>query len=265
MTKVTKVNDAPPPAVDRGHVGGGWEDVSSDEMRVPIIRPLHQMSPQCRPTEQGGLEGAMPGMIYNTATNALHDGAKGIEFIPCFRCVNYVEYVPRSQGGGFIGVRDPDDPLVTDLRRAQGRFGKLKTTDGSELVETMYLYGLILGEDGAVAEAVVPFASSQISQYQTFITRYRLVLRTKGGKTVQPNLWDHRIRLTTVFRKNDKGSWYGWSIAPANGSITASFVPEGDPLLAIASRFHRSLAEGRAKADHAAADKAEQLDDAVPY
>src|SRR6266550_5782372 len=106
--------------------GLGLENVDVNELRVPILRMLQALSPQCKPVSPGGTDGAKPGMILNTSTGEVMEGEAGFEFIPVMRDHNYVEYVPRESGGGFVAIRPVDDEEVLMLRAEQGRFGKLQ-------------------------------------------------------------------------------------------------------------------------------------------
>ena len=74
---------------------GGFEGMGQDDLALPFLRLLAANSP-----EIGELEGALPGMIYNTVTGELHDGKSGITVIPCAYVRQYIEWTPRGQGSG---------------------------------------------------------------------------------------------------------------------------------------------------------------------
>ena len=48
------------------------------------------------------IDGAKPGMIYNTVTNDLFDGKKGIKVIPCYFKKDYPEWSDRGDGPGAV-------------------------------------------------------------------------------------------------------------------------------------------------------------------
>ena len=62
----------------------GFENMTQEDMALPFIRILGQLSPQVTEGDAKFVEGAKPGMIYNTVTNDLFDGKKGIKVIPCY-------------------------------------------------------------------------------------------------------------------------------------------------------------------------------------
>lgn len=262
--------------------GLGMEDVGRDEFIVPILRILQPLSPQCKPVAQGGLPGAKPGMIINTATNELYDGANGFVFVPVHRDHNFVEFIPRNLGGGFVGIHADDDPMILQLRAQQGQFGRLYTSDkktsdglpaeGTEIGEQFYLYGLVLDENGFASRVMIAFGSTQIKKYRGFISRVDTI-RYIGpdNQQVKPPLWAHRWRLSTTYESNKKGEFYGWSIGLAERNddgteqpAIKSLVKRSDPLYTQGREFYDLIHTGGAKVDYAKAADAEAESEEIP-
>ena len=57
-------------------VSKGFENMTQDDMALPFVRILGQLSPQVTDGDAKYIEGAKPGMIYNTVTSELYDGKK---------------------------------------------------------------------------------------------------------------------------------------------------------------------------------------------
>ena len=57
--------------------GAGLEQMNKDDFALPFLKALTNNS-----DEIGVVEGAMPGMIFNTVTKELFDGKKGIVVVP---------------------------------------------------------------------------------------------------------------------------------------------------------------------------------------
>ena len=49
----------------------GFENMTQEDMALPFIRILGQLSPQVTDGDSKFIEGAKPGMIYNTVTSEL--------------------------------------------------------------------------------------------------------------------------------------------------------------------------------------------------
>ena len=63
--------------------GEGLEEVTAEDLAIPFLRVLAQLSPQVNKRDGAYVEGAEAGMIYNTVANEAYDGEKGILVIPC--------------------------------------------------------------------------------------------------------------------------------------------------------------------------------------
>ena len=88
-----------------------------------FIKVLGQLSPEINKKHAGKyVQGAEPGMILNSVTKELFDGAKGIEVIPVFYNRKYLEWKDRGEGG-LVNIFAIDDPIVktTKTRSVQQR------------------------------------------------------------------------------------------------------------------------------------------------
>ena len=65
----------------RGDSGRGSEEIKSDDMSTPILKILHQLSPECNQANAKFVEGSKPGMIYAKGLGTLMDGEKGVDII----------------------------------------------------------------------------------------------------------------------------------------------------------------------------------------
>ena len=135
-------------------------------------------------------------MLYNTVTEELYKGSEGFEFVPVATQHVYVEWVPREQGGGFVGIHQIEDDVVKAAKDSSTEFGKYFTAEGNTLTETFYVYGVMLDEDGNEMVVVIPFTSTKISVYKKWNTR--IAAFQINGK--RPPLFAHRVKVTTSKR-----------------------------------------------------------------
>ena len=73
-----------------------FSNMSSDDFALPFLRVLGQLSPETNKRDAKYVEGAEPGMIFNTVTKQLYDGEKGVDVIPCYYKREYVEWSDRG-------------------------------------------------------------------------------------------------------------------------------------------------------------------------
>jgi hypothetical protein len=190
----------------------GFEDVGQEDLIIPFLNILQTNSPQVDEDSTKYIDGAKKGMVINSVTEELAGGSEGVLFVPIHRVHKYVEWVPRKKGGGFVGVHDPEDPMVIDARRGSA-FGAMESPQGNDLKETFYMYGLLLNRDGGYMPAVVPFASTQIRTYKRWMTTMRSVqLVGNDGRRITLPMYAHVFRLSTEPQQNAKGAWHGWNI-----------------------------------------------------
>ncbi len=267
--------------------GEGMENVSADEMRIPFLYVLASNSPQCKPVSAGGIAGAQQGMMMNMGTGELYE--KPVTFIPVHRDENFVEFTPKNLGGGIVAVREPDDELVLKLRAQHGKFGKLPNgiterdptglpLNGTEIVQTFYLYGLIIDENGSSSPVVVPFKSTQIKKYQGFMQRQTSFKYKNPASTddkplppVQPPIYAHRWTLGTVPEKNKKGEFWGWTLTLAEkepdgreAPYFKSLIAPGSNMYLAAKKLREMIVGGAAKTDFKAQQSEGETDDEVP-
>jgi hypothetical protein len=223
--------------------GGGFEGTTSSDLSIPFLGILQSNSPQ---VENDDPVGSRPGMLYNTVTKQLYDGDKGIAILPAHKEVAYVEWVPRNKGGGFVGLHDVNSPIVKKAIDANGgqKFGKLQLGE-HELIETHYIYALVLSEDGKSSEGfcVISFTSTKIKPFKDWTT----AMYTLKGR---PPLWANRARIKTIKQKNEHGTYYNFRIDPLTASWSSSLVNpavEGD-LLVNAREFREMVTSGLARA-----------------
>jgi len=60
----------------------GFENVDQESIALPILKLLQNGSAEAQRKHANYVEGADPGMFFNTVTRQLYDGEKGMHVIP---------------------------------------------------------------------------------------------------------------------------------------------------------------------------------------
>ena len=96
----------------------GFDNMTQDDLALPFVRILGQLSPQVTAGDSKYIDSAKPGMIYNTVTSELYDGKKGIKVIPCYYKKDYPEWSDRGDGPGApVAVHMPNSPVISTGKR----------------------------------------------------------------------------------------------------------------------------------------------------
>ena len=78
--------------------------VTQDDLALPFLKILGQLSPEVNKRDGKYVEGAEPGMIYNSVTGELFSGENGVQVIPCYYKLEYVEWKDRGKDGSGAPV-----------------------------------------------------------------------------------------------------------------------------------------------------------------
>lgn len=227
--------------------GQGFESHTQDDYAVPFLGVVQSNSPILDVQAS-----AKAGMLVNTVTQITYDGKTGILFIPSYTRHVVVEWKPRDQGGGFVAQHELNSEIVEKVKKEQ-EFGKWKTIKGelksNDLIETFYVYGIFINEQGTPEQMVIAFSSTKIKTYKAWMTKARTVqLPLPDGRRINPPIFAHKYRITTVSEKNAKGSFYNFNINFDNSDAETCRLSPSDPLFVSAKAFHDIVKEGNVKA-----------------
>lgn len=246
--------------------GRGFEHQSNSDIAIPFINVLQALSPQL--DGEGAVPGAKQGMFFNTVTQKLTEGKVGILFVPGTTRQQFIEWVPRAHGGGFVAAHLPNSEVVRVAKsKAHETGGSLKVGD-NELMETFYMYGVLSSEDGEVlGMAVIPFTSTKIKAYKNLNTTLRsFMLPLADGRKINPPLFANLVRFTTFKTKNSKGEFYAVTAAPAQGDVSKSLLRTNDPRFLAAKECAQLVDSGVAQADYASVAESDPDDDGkIPF
>jgi hypothetical protein len=227
---------------------GGFEGLGSEFYSVPLMGILQKMSPQVDADHAKFIDGAKPGMVINNVTGELIDAkGTGFPFIACHVTHAYVEWIPRDEGGGYVGTHEPGTPTVLKALADAGRGNKPKTTDGNELVETFYLYGLLVKADGGFEQVIIPFTSTNIKVLKKWLTTARGIAVVENGRRVTPPLFAHVYRIGTVLNTKDENTWYGYTVTFDGEDAAGARLDTKSELYQAAKLFRQMAASGNTK------------------
>lgn len=210
--------------------GVGNSSDSSDSI-VPYLVILQKGSPAVNEHEDAYVSGAKPGMLMNTATKTIYDK---VRVVPCGFEKAYIEWKPRSAGGGFV-ARHAFSPAVAEKLGAQKNDrGGLVLPNGNELVETAYTFCLLSDNKMPV---VVASTSSQLKPTRAWMS-LRKNKRSPNGRELPS--FSSEYEIGTVWQKNDKGDWFNF-VFTDGGFVTDAALYE------TAKAFARATMSGETK------------------
>ena len=229
----------------------GFDNVDSKSLALPFLKVLGQLSPQVTQGDSQFIADARPGMIYNTVTNELYNGAEGINVIPCFYKLEYIEWKDRDKGAvAPVNVYPSDSDIMSKTTR--GDDGKDRLENGNYVEETASHYVMVV-EPEKSSTALITMKSTQRKKSKKWNSMMMsLRAKKKDGKGFfRPAPFTQTYKLKTVLEKNNLGSWYGWEIEHI-GTVNSGDVLQG------AFEFHKTCKEGSVKVNHDKEDTVEK-------
>ena len=234
----------------------GFENMTQEDMALPFVRILGQLSPQVTDGDAKYIESAKPGMIYNTVTSECFDGKEGIKVIPCYYKKDYPEWSDRGDGPGApVAVHLPNSPIIQTGKRDGS---KIRLPNGNYLEETASYYVLVETKGGAMTPALITMKSTQLNVSKKWNSMMKTIQISDGkGGMVIPPMHGVVYKLSSVLQKNDKGSWYGWSVTQDR------IMGQKDKTLYLTAKdFNSSVSKGNVQTK---ADVEEKAKDNTPY
>jgi hypothetical protein len=216
----------------------GTQNISQDDLALPFLKILGQLSPEVNKRDGKYVEGAEPGKIINTVTNELFDT---IQVVPVFYKRQYVEWQDRGTSTGApVAIHDADSDIVSQTTR--GKDYKDRLPNGNYLENTANHFVLTLGASPEnVEHALISMKSTQLKVSRKWNSMMMgIKMQGKNGLFTPPT-YSHIYNLSTVQMSNDKGTWFGWDVSKA-GAV------ENRGIYDMAKAFAASVSKGEVQA-----------------
>ena len=217
-----------------------FNNMDSQDFALPFLRVLGQLSPETNKRDAKYVDGAEPGMIFNTVTKQLYDGEEGVNVIPCYYKREYVEWSDRGEGTSApIAIHSVDSGIIKEATRDASYKDRLP--NGNYLENTANHFVVVLGKSPQTALISMKATQLKISRKWNSIMM-GIKMPGKNGLFTPPT-YSHIYNLKTVQMSNDKGTWFGWEVSKV-GPVEDRSVYD------IAKGFAERLGKGEVQVKH---------------
>ena len=218
----------------------GAQNIAQDDLALPFLKVLGQLSPEINSRDAKYIKGAQPGMILNTVTGDYYDGEKGINVLPVFYKRQYIEWQDRGASmGAPVAIHEVDSDLLSKVTRDKSNKDRLP--NGNYLENTASHFVVVLGETPTTALISMKATQLKISRKWNSMMM-GLKMQGKNGMFTPPT-YSHIYKLKTVQQSNDKGTWFGWDVSRV-GPISDAGIYK------IAKDFGANVSKGDVKVKH---------------
>ena len=218
----------------------GLGKIGQEDLALPFLKILGQLSPEVNKRDGKYVEGAEPGMIFNSVSGDLYDGVKGIDVIPCFYKLEYIEWKDRGEGPGApVAIYDSSSDIMSKTK-ADASY-KDRLPNGNYIEKTASHFVIITGDSPSTA--LISMKSTQLKISRKWNSMMSgIKLKGKNG-LYTPASFSHIYKLKTTQMSNDKGTWFGWEVSKVGPITDASIYQQ-------AKTFSDSISKGAVKAKH---------------
>jgi hypothetical protein len=241
MNQVAEKKTAGLPAnVFEDDAAKGLGAIGQEDLALPFLKILGQLSPEVNKRDGKYVEGAEPGMIYNSVSGDLYDGVKGINVIPCFYKLEYIEWKDRGEGPGApVAIYDSSSDIMSKTKPDANYKDRLP--NGNYIEKTASHFVIVEGDSPSTA--LISMKSTQLKISRKWNSMMSgIKMKGKNG-LFTPASFSHIYRLKTTQMSNDKGTWFGWEVSKI-GPVT------DQALYGQAKSFSENISKGNVKAKH---------------
>ena len=240
--QVAKQEDAPLATISSEDLiqfaGQGVEGLGTNDLAIPFIKIIQSNSPQLNKREGQYIEGSEVGMLFNSVTNELFDGEKGVEVIPCAYQRQLIEWVPREQEGGYIGAHDLESGILQTTTKNER--GQDILPNGNYLANTASHYVILLSPTYGPTQSVISMSSTQLKKSRRWNTMMvsNTITLPNGLVKAAPSFSKAYV-LKTITESNKHGSWFGYEVGKAKDVSSEHFK--------LGAAFHQAVMSGTVK------------------
>jgi hypothetical protein len=241
MNQVTEKKSAPLPAnMFEDDAAKGLGAIGQEDLALPFLKILGQLSPEVNKRDGKYVEGAEPGMIFNSVSGELYDGVKGIDVIPCFYKLEYIEWKDRGEGlGAPVAIYDSSSDIMSKTKPDANYKDRLP--NGNYIEKTASHFVIVAGDSPSTA--LISMKSTQLKISRKWNSMMSGIKMKGANGMFTPASFSHIYKLKTTQMSNDKGTWFGWEVSKV-GPVTDKGLYDQ------AKGFSDSISKGSVKAKH---------------
>ena len=218
----------------------GLGAIGQEDLALPFLKILGQLSPEVNKRDGKYVEGAEPGMIFNSVSGELYDGVKGIDVIPCFYKLEYIEWKDRGEGlGAPVAIYDSSSDIMSKTKPDANYKDRLP--NGNYIEKTASHFVIVSGDSPSTA--LISMKSTQLKISRKWNSMMSGIKMKGANGMFTPASFSHIYKLKTTQMSNDKGTWFGWEVSKV-GPVTDKGLYDQ------AKAFSENISKGSVKAKH---------------
>ena len=218
----------------------GVGNLTQEDLALPFLKILGQLSPEVNKRDGKYVQGAEPGMIYNSVTGEMFDGVNGVEVIPCHYKLEYIEWRDRGEGSGApVAIHSSSSDIMSKTTRDASYKDRLPN---GNYIEKTASHFVIVNSD-TPSTALIAMKSTQLKISRKWNSMMASIKMKGKNGMFTPAFFSHTYNLRTTQMSNDKGTWFGWEVSKV-GPVQDTAIYQQ------AKSFAESISKGDVKVKH---------------
>lgn len=187
----------------------------ADQLTIPRLALLQDLSPETKVREETYIEGAIPGMILNKLKKAICDE---VIFVPSKFVVRYIAWRPRKDGGGLVDqnltLEEVRENFDTD---GPGRWvGMLSPREGEdavkvEVIQTPEWVGFAKSDTFDWTPVAISFPSTKSKVVRDINSIIDLAKIEVNGRRITPAAFFHQFTLGSFLDSSGDDKYYNFT------------------------------------------------------
>ena len=237
----------------RADAGKGAEEIKADDVSTPILKILHQLSPECNERDAKHVAGSKPGMIYASGFGELIAGDKGLDVVVAHAQTRYPEWQERGDSASApVGTH-----LEIPADAVEERNGRYRLPNGNYVEKTAYFYALAM-VDKELKPAVIPMRSSNLTPARELNNLIKNLRFSDADGSFNPAAYSAVYNLKTFGKTAGSKSWHVYKPSRVRNLDVAD--KNDAEIYEIAQQLQKTVSKGAAKPQY---DKAQPKADIV--
>jgi len=223
------------------------------ELIIPRLKILQPLNPEVQEGNSQYVEGAKPGMFYNTSSGKLTPGQEGMTIVVVGHQRQTLQWIPRDSGGGLVKNWGSDEGWKALCESNQRELFNPVTKEGHTIdKQRSFLIFDVNTTTGEVDPSFFNFKSTATrvaNQLSTMLSQTKT--RLSDGRIITPPFYHYTYKVTLEKLTNMKGTWWSPKIVKNTGSkgehITTQSLINGNEIYEQAILFQEHFMEGEIK------------------
>ena len=237
----------------RSDSGRGTEEIRSDDVSTPILKILHQLSPECNERDPKYVDGAKPGMIYAAGFTKLINGNEGLDVVIAHSQTRYPEWQERGDSASApVGTH-----MDIQADAVEEKNGRYRLPNGNYVEKTAYFYVLAM-VDAELKPAVIAMRSSNLTPARELNNLIKNLRFSDSDGSFNPAAYAAVYNLKTVGKTAGSKSWHVYKPSRVRNLDVAEKADA--EIYEVAQQLQKTVSKGSAKPQY---EKAQAKQDIV--